>query len=176
MELLTVAVNIQIILQVLAGNVDPVLDRTDRNGKLFCDLMVFEAFKVHHKGIAVFSFQFGDCFLDVFHGKCAGSSVFSDTLGGVDVMQIVGSIDECVPSYHAVVLGNEGILHDRIQPSLQIGARGELLAVGDCFEHGLLHQVVGHIRIAGQLHREWLQKLCQTLDLNVEFDGVHMFS
>lgn len=158
----------QIILQKFAGDVDAVFDSPNWNVKVLSNLMVLETSEMHHEGLAVLIFEICNRLIDVFDGKLSCGAIFRDAAGRIDVVKIFSRVNEGISPHHAVILRDEGILHDRIQPRLEVGAIGKLVAVGDGLEHGLLHQIVCVFSVACQLERKWPQKPVQALYLGIK--------
>ena len=91
-------------------------------------------------------------------------------------MKVFGCINEGIPSHHPVVLGDEGVLHDGVEPSLEVGAIGKLLTVGNGLEHGLLHQVIGIFGITCELQCKRTKEPRQALYLCVKLNCIQLDS
>lgn len=56
----------------------------------------------------------------------------------VNVERVVGFIEEGITLHHTTIVVDEGIFHDGIQPTFQIGVFGELGVVGEGLQVGFL--------------------------------------
>ena len=68
-------------------------------------------------------------------------------LVGVEVLEILRAVDVGAALGNLVVVVDEGVAHDGVQPRLQVGACLELLLVQQRLEQGFLHQVLGIVRV-----------------------------
>ncbi len=117
---------------------DAIFDGADGDFQLGGDFVVLEAPEVHHEGRFVRAVQRLDGLGDVLQRKGRVSLVVRTIISRVDVVQVVGSVDEGFPPHHPLIVGDERILHNRVEPRLQVSTIGIFVAVGEGFQHRVL--------------------------------------
>jgi len=153
--------------------VDAVFDSADGNFQLVGYLVVLEAPKMHHEGRFVRCVQRFNGAVDIFQRKSRVSLIIGAVVGCINIVKVVSGVDEGLPPYHPLVIGNKGILHDCVQPSFQVGAIGVFITVGERFQHCVLQQIVRIFGIAREPQGKGTQRLGDLVQIVGEFESSH---
>ena len=72
------------------------------------------------------------------------------------------------------VVVDERVLHDRVQPCLEVGVVLELVPEGERPQHGVLDEVHRIFPVLGQAQGEVVKRLSQADELLFELEGRHV--
>lgn len=72
----------------------------------------------------------------------------------VQVVQVVGGIDNCSSTCRAAVIVDKQITHYREHPSLEVGIGRIFVLIVKCLKGSVLQQVIGIVPVGSQFMRE----------------------
>ena len=95
--------------------------------------------------------------------------------GGSSVQEVlvVGAIDNRVLEFLPLVVVDEDVAHDGVQPSFDIRALLEIVLIPQRFHHRILDQIVCILRISGEPQCKTSEKLAVVNQKMVEFQCTH---
>lgn len=135
-----------------------ILDGADRDVKFLGDLMVFETTEIHHERSTVVFVEVANGVVDILHRKLRVGKVKGHAARRVYVVQVIGRVDESTLANQPLVVGDERVFHDRVQPCLKVGAIRKFITVHQCLDHGVLQQVISIFNVFGKTHGKRLKR------------------
>ena len=77
----------------------------------------------------------------------------------IQVKLVVSGIQNGVLEFLALVVVDEDVAHDGVQPSFDVGALFKVVLIPQCLHHGILNEVFSILRISRETNGKTLQKL-----------------
>ena len=141
----------ELLAESLAGEEDAALHCADREVELLGYLAVLVTCNVHVERDAELVVEGVDDGCDLLHRQAPFRSLKSRFLRCVQVVEVVGGVDDRRLAHVAAVVVDEDVAHDRHHPALEVGVGGELLLVVERLERGVLKEVGGCLAVGGEL-------------------------
>ena len=153
----------ELLLEALASEEDTALDGSDRKIELLGDFGILVSGDHHvERNAEVIGERFENG-SDLLHGVGTFGSVKTGVLADIEVVEILGAVNNsCLANLLAVVV-DEDVAHDGEDPCLEVGVGGELRLVVESLEGGVLKEVFGLLAVRGQLERE-VEKIALKVD------------
>ena len=95
-------------------------------------------------------------------------------LAGVQEVLILGLVNNGVLKPLPLVIVDEDVPHDGVEPPFDVGSLLEVVLVAKGFDERLLDQIVGVLPIPGEAHGETGQEILVTGQQVVEFNRRHL--
>lgn len=77
----------------------------------------------------------------------------------VEMVEIVGLVDDRGRAHHAAVVVDEDVAHDGEHPSLEVGVLDIFVGVVEGFQRGILKQIVGIVAVRCE-HEGEVEEVC----------------
>lgn len=137
-------------LQSLSCEEYSALDRSERKLHVVRDLVVLVSGHVHGEGYAVLFWERLDSRSDFVDSERAFGSLEAGILREVEVVQVLGAVDNGRRAYNAPVVVDEYVSHYCEYPSLEVSVVHVLVLVVKDLQGSVLEQVVSIIAVRGQ--------------------------
>ena len=162
-----------LFLELLPGEKDPALDRSDLDVELFRDLLIVKTPVEHQEGPAVILFQIVDHAMQLLgHDIRAGPVVRSARSDRLQML-LDGLLDVVAHPAFAVIV-DKGVAHDRRHPRFEIGALREFLAIAKSAIGRFLKKIAGVFPVMSEFHGKADQEVFQCVELSFELCCGHM--
>jgi len=86
---------------------------------------------------------------------------------------ILSLVDNRILEPLLLIVVDEDVPHDGVQPPFNVGPLFEVVLVPQCLDEGLLDQIIGVFTITGKTHGETRKEILMRGQEVVEFDGGH---
>ena len=136
---------------------------------MVCNLFVLVAIVVHHKRLYVGAVNGVNHLKDVLMGEFALCPICLVCLLRIQEVGVLCFIHKGVLVLLAAVVVDEGVLHDGVQPALDVGALLKLFLIAYGLQAGVLNQVFSIIQRFGKLQCELLLERALRNDHGGEF-------
>lgn len=150
------------VFELLAGKEDPALHGAEREMKHIRDFLVFVTQVMHLK-------RYTKRFIEAFHHRrelvhhnVGLRAVVDGGAAAIDIVEIIGRINDRPGLDVFPVVIDEDILHNRQQPCFQVGAGDKLIHVADRPEGGFLIEVLRFFAVFGQFVSECVEGAAET--------------
>lgn len=145
---------LQFVLQLLSGMEDSALHCPHGYAELFSDFIVMEAVEEHGEGLPKVKLQTVDRSLDVVNVDQGGHRIMVVILTRIQEILVFGLVNNCILETLPLVIVDENVPHDGVQPSFDVRPLLEIVLVTQRFYKGLLNQIIGIFSVTGETHCE----------------------
>lgn len=166
--MVSVAERRQLRTELSAGMENTAFDCSHGNAQLLCDFIVVEAFHEHVEWNLEFRLETVDGTADVLliDHRCNGVGLHR---ARIQVELVVGGIQYGVLELLALIVIDEDVAHDRVQPSFDVRTLFEVVLVAERFHHGVLNQVFRILGIPRKTDGEAFEELAVGDQQSIEF-------
>ena len=155
---------------------DAALDRSHGNAQFVGDLIVMETVQEHGERPAEIVLESGNRGLDVVDVDERGDRVMMVVLTRVQEVLVLRLVDDGILESLPLVVIDEDVPHDGIQPSFDVRPFLEVVLVAECFDEGLLHEIIGILPVTGETHGEAGKEILMADQKVVELNSGHLFN
>lgn len=155
---------------------DAALDRPHGNSQFLGNLIVVKSIEKHGKWTAEIVLQPGNGGLDVVNVDERGHRIVVVVLIGVQKELVLSLVDDGILETLPLVVVDEDVAHDRVQPPFDVRTLLEIVLVAQRFDKCLLNQIIGIFPVSGEAQGETGQKTLVRNQKVVELDSGHMFN
>ena len=122
--------------------------------ELFSDFIVMEAVEEHGERLPKVKLQTVDRGLDVVNVNQGGHRIMMVILTRIQEILVLGLVNNCILETLPLVIVDENVPHDGVQPSFDVRPLLEIVLVPQRFHKGLLDQIIGIFSVTGETHSE----------------------
>ena len=122
--------------------------------ELFSDFIVMEAVEEHGERLPKVKLQTVDRGLDVVNVNQGGHRIMMVVLTRIQEILVLGLVNNCILETLPLVIVDENVPHDGVQPSFDVRPLLEIVLVPQRFHKGLLDQIIGIFSVTGETHSE----------------------
>ena len=142
----------QLFPESLSSVENAALHCAHRNAQLLRDFVVVKAVQKHRKWFAEIVLQRGNSRLDIVNVDHRSDGVMVIVLIRIQEELILCLVHYCVLETLLLVVVDEDVPHDGVQPTFNVRALLEIVLVSQGFDESLLDQVIGIFSIPGEAH------------------------
>ena len=153
-----------------------------KNARLHCthgnvhflgNFIVVVPVQEHGKGLSEIGLQLVDGLHDVGLVDHRRDSVHTVVLTGVDEVLVLSTVEDRVLKFLALVVVDEDVPHDGVQPPFHVRAFLEVVLVAEGFHHCVLHQIIRVCAVACEPQSKTAEKVRLADKKLVEFECAH---
>ena len=153
---------------------DATLDGAHGNLQFLGNLIIVEPIEKHGEWLPEIVLQPVNRRLDVVDVDQRGHRVMVVILTGIQEVLVLGLVDDGILEPLPLVVVNEDVPHDGVEPSFDVGPFLEIVLVAKGLDERFLHQIIGVFPIPGEAHGEPGQEFLMTGQQVVEFNRRHL--
>ena len=134
-----------------------------------------EPVQEHRERLSEIVFELGNRGLDVVDVDEGRDGIVVIILTCVQEVLILGLVDDGVLKALSLVIVDEDVAHDGVQPPLDVGPFLEIVLVAKGLHKRLLNQIICVFSVTGEAHGETRKKILVAGQQIVEFERRHLF-
>ncbi len=162
-------------LEFLAGEEDAALHGAEGEVHVVGDFLILVAGNVHRGGDAVLVGEAVDSGLDLSSAEAVFGRLDARVLAEVEVVEVVGGVDNSGSAHTAAVVVDEEVAHDGEDPALEVCTFGVFVFVVERLEGGVLKEIVSIIAVGGEHVCEVEHVALEVHQVALESCGCHIF-
>ena len=154
---------------------DSTLHRAHRDAQFVRDFIVMKPVQKHRERLPEIVFELGNRGLDIVDIDQGRDRIVMIILTRIQEVLILGLVDDGILKALSLVVVDEDVAHDGVQPSLDVSPFLEIVLVSKGLHKRLLNQIIGVFSVTGEAHGETRKKILMTGQQIVEFESRHLF-
>jgi len=152
---------------------DARLDGSHGNAQLLSDFIVMKTVQEHGERHLEFRLQTINGGENVLFVDDCGHRIGIQRSTGIEEVLVVRAVHNGVLEFLALVVVDEDVAHDRVQPTLDVGPLLEIVLVPQGLHHGVLDQIVRILRVTGEADGKAFEEIAVVDQEVVEFQCAH---